>query len=72
MLMHTDGWQPITWQALELLVVVTQGGLVMAVHANILMYLFCKYVLFMRCLYFHTPALMHQDTLCYLFMGSLA
>lgn len=71
-LMHTDGWQPITWRAPELLLVVTQGGLVMAVHANVLMYLFCKYVLFMQCLYFHTPALMHQDTLCYLFMGSLA
>ena len=48
MLMHTDGWQPITWQAPELLVVVMQGGLVVAVHTNVLMYLFCKYVLFMQ------------------------
>ena len=71
-LMHTDGWQPITRRAPELLLVVTQGGLVMAVHANVLMYLFCKCVLFMQCLHFHTPALMYQDTLCYLFMGSLA
>ena len=52
--------------------VVTWGGLVMAAHANVLMYLPCKHVLFMQCLYFHTPALMHQDILCYLFMGFLA
>lgn len=52
--------------------VVTWGGLIMAAHAKVLMYLFCECVLFIQCLYFHTPALMHQATLCNLFMGSLA
>lgn len=72
MLMHTDGWEPITWPTLGAFRVVTLGDLVMAAYANVLIYLFCKYVLFIQCLYFHTPALMHQDTLCYLFMGSLS
>lgn len=58
-------------RSLELLVVVTLGDLAMAENANVLIYLFCKYVLFIQCLYFHTLALMHQDTLCCLFMGSL-
>lgn len=52
--------------------VVTLGDLVTAAYTNVLIYLFCKCVLFIPCLYLHSLALVHQDTLCCLFMGSLA
>lgn len=41
-------------RSLELFMVATLGDLAMAAYANVLIYLFCKYVLFMQCLYFHT------------------
>lgn len=66
-----DGSQSLG-RSLELFVVVTLADLAMAAYANVLIYLFCKYVLFTQCLHFHTLAPTHRDTLCYLFMGSLA
>lgn len=46
MLMHTDGWKPITWLTLGAFRVVTLGDLVMAAYANILIYFVNMYYLY--------------------------